>query len=79
MAITELKKYIILNELNVSELAIILDCSRSYLSMVANGHIPGRKLARDIFLLTGGKVDLKDKVKGYKRKKKQDNQESVAV
>ncbi len=77
MAITELKKYIILNDLNITDLSIILDCSRSYLSMIANGHPPGRKLARDIFLLTGGKIDLKDKVQGYKRKNKQ--QETATV
>lgn len=78
MAISELKKYIILNDLNITDMATILDCSRSYLSMIANGHNPGRKLARDIFLLTGGKIDLKDKVKGHK-KKNNHNEEKISV
>lgn len=75
MAKTELKKYLFENDLKLADFALILNCSRSYLSAVANGGFkPGKRLAKDIHLATHGKVSFKEDVYDdrYKKNKHQE-------
>lgn len=59
--IMELKKYLFLKRINITEFSEKIEISRSYLSAIANGKlIPSRKIARQIERATEGEVTAKE-------------------
>jgi len=73
MEVRNLRAYLANVGITNKQFAEKLDCCPEYLRMITSGHkIPGRRLARDIFKLTDGIINLetKKKRKPYTKRKK---------
>ena len=58
-----LREYLFLKRMNITEFSILVDCSRNYISQIVNGrYIPSKKLARAIERVTNGEVKAIDVV-----------------
>jgi transcriptional regulator with XRE-family HTH domain len=70
-----LRDYLYLKRMSVTEFSKLVDHSRNYISMIINGkHIPSKKLAKNIERITEGQVTIEELLKG-KKGKKGNNQE----
>lgn len=60
-----LKEYLFLHRISVSEFSHKIKCNRSYFSRLINGHVkPGKRLAEDIEQATNGEVTAEELLKG---------------
>lgn len=60
-----LREYLFLKRMSVTEFSKLVDHSRNYISQIVNGkHIPSKKLARAIEKATNGEVTAEELIKG---------------
>jgi len=66
----DLREFIFINRLTVTQVAKDLDCTRSWLSQVIHGEVKaGKRLAKDIYEYTKGTVTEYELNKEFNRKK----------
>jgi transcriptional regulator with XRE-family HTH domain len=60
MEVTNLRAYLANIGMSMKQFADMLECDRTYMSLIANGRrLAGRRLAKDIEEATGGVIKLK--------------------
>ena len=60
-----LREYLFLKRMSVTEFSKMVDHSRNYISQIINGkHVPSKKLARAIERATDGEVKADELMKG---------------
>lgn len=63
----DLREYLFRQRISVTDFAKLIGCSRAYISKIVNDQIrPGKRLAKDIELITNGEVTAEELLKGKK-------------
>ncbi len=60
-----LREYLFIKRMTVTEISKMLECNRPYMSAIVNGRLkPSKRLAKDIERVTNGEVKAEEILKG---------------
>lgn len=78
MQVQNLKAYLANIGMTIHDFSVIVECNPRYLSRIINKHcLPGKRLAKDISLMTDGLIEFPINERKNKAKEKQTKQTTV--